>query len=230
MTQRFLFPRWTNDFLALAGVLILAGGAYAGVLFLGATDPKTLNTGYRPKQPIPFSHAIHAGELKMDCRYCHQSVEKSAHSTIPATQVCINCHSPKTKAGAPALSAVHTESEKLKPLHESWRTGKSVEWVRIHRLPDFVYFNHSAHVNRGVSCVTCHGRVDKMDIVHQDKDQSMAWCVDCHRNPAPHLRPVEEITNLAWSAGSAEDQLKLGKTIMEEKNIQPQENCAVCHR
>jgi len=233
--QRFLFPRWTNKFLALLGVLAVTGGAYAGVLFLGATSPVTLNTGYRPEQPVPFSHALHAGELKMDCRYCHNSVDKSAHSTIPPTQTCINCHSPKTSAksptgGAPALSAVHSDSKKLKPVHDSWRTGESVDWVRIHRLPDFVYFNHSAHVNRGVSCVTCHGRVDQMEIVYQAKDQSMAWCIDCHRNPEPHLRPVEEITNLAWSAGSEAEQLELGTKLKAEKNINPQANCAVCHR
>ena len=228
--QRFLFPRWTNKFLALLGVLAAAGGAYAGALFLGATSPVTLNTGYRPEQPVPFSHALHAGELKMDCRYCHNTVDKSAHSSIPPTQTCINCHSPKTAAGAPALSAVHSDSRKLKPIHDSWRTGESVDWIRVHRLPDFVFFNHSAHVNRGVSCVTCHGRVDQMEIVYQAKDQSMTWCIDCHRNPERHLRPVEEVTNLAWSAGSEADQLALGSRLKAEKHINPQANCAVCHR
>jgi len=161
-------------------------------------------------------------------------VDKSAHSQIPATQTCINCHSPKTmnadgSAGGPKWSAIHSESPKLKPLRESWRTGESVDWVRIHRLPDYVYFNHSAHVNRGVSCVTCHGRVDQMEIVHQDKNQSMAWCLDCHRNPEPHLRPVDQVTNLAWSL-PAEEQLELGKKLRAENNINPQTNCAVCHR
>ena len=222
--------------MALLGVLAAAGGAYAGVLFLGATSPVTLNTGYRPEQPVPFSHALHAGELKMDCRYCHNSVDKSAHSTIPPTQTCINCHSPKTAAGAPALSAVHSESKKLKPVHDSWRTGESVDWIRIHRLPDYVYFNHSAHVNRGVSCVTCHGRVDQMSIVYQAKDQSMTWCVDCHRHPEPHLRPVEDITNLAWPVGTKYENyteaqlLELGTELKEKNNIHPQTNCAVCHR
>lgn len=228
--QRFLFPRWTNKLLALLGVLIAGGGAYASVLFLGATSPVTLNTGYQPKQPVPFSHALHAGELKLDCRYCHSNVDKSAHSTIPATQTCINCHSPKTTEGAPVFSSVHSESAKLKPVHESWRTGESIDWVKIHRLPDYVYFNHSVHIARGVSCVSCHGRVDTMEVVYQAKDQSMAWCLDCHRNPAPHLRPIEEVTNLAWSAGSEEEQLALGKKLMEENNIKPQTNCAVCHR
>lgn len=134
------------------GGLIVGGGAlYAAPMFLAATSPVTLNIGYKPTQPVPFSHAIHAGQLKMDCRYCHTSVDKSAHSTVPATQTCINCHSPMTPNGPPTYSAVHSTSPKLKAVHESWRTGESIEWVRIHRLPDYVYFNHSAHVNRGVS-------------------------------------------------------------------------------
>jgi len=230
-TQRFLYPRWTNKFLALVGVLIAGGGAYAGVLFLGATSPVTLNTKYKPTQPVPFSHALHAGQLKMDCRYCHNSVDKSAHSSIPPTQTCVNCHSPKTaEGGAPTLSAVHAESKKLKPVHESWRTGESIDWVRIHRLPDYVYFNHAVHIARGVSCVTCHGRVDKMEEVYQAEDQSMTWCIDCHRNPAPHIRPVDQVTNLGWSLDSEEEQLELGKKLVEENNINPQTNCAVCHR
>jgi hypothetical protein len=128
------------------------------------------------------------------------------------------------------LSAVHAESKKLKPVHESWRTGESIDWVRIHRLPDYVYFNHSIHIARGVSCVTCHGRVDKMDEVYQAEDQSMTWCIDCHRNPAPHIRPVDQVTNLGWSLESEEEQLALGKKLVEENNINPQTNCAVCHR
>ncbi len=164
MNQRYLFPRWTNKFLALCGALLVGGGVlYAGPMFLAATSPETLNTGYQPTQPVPFSHALHAGQLKMDCRYCHTSVDKSAHSSIPATQTCINCHSPATPNGPPTYSAVHSNSPKLQPVRDSWRTGESIDWVRIHRLPDYVYFNHSAHVNRGVSCVTCHGRVDKME-------------------------------------------------------------------
>jgi hypothetical protein len=240
--QRFIFPRWVNKFMALMGILIISGVAvYATPLFLGATSPVTLNEGYQPVQPVPFSHALHAGELKMDCRYCHVSVDKWAHSTVPATKTCINCHSPKTPEGAPVLSAVHSESAKLKPIHDSWRTGESVNWVRIHRLPDFVFFNHSAHVNRGVSCVSCHGRVDKMDVVYQAKDQSMAWCIDCHKNPAPNLRPTEFVTKLDWTAADidpadpelgkfANDPIALGEHLKTQKNINPLVNCATCHR
>lgn len=230
--QRFIFPRWTNKFVLLVLATIAIGGAtIAGpVLYLG-TDPVTLNPGYRPDQPVPFSHALHAGKLKMDCRYCHTSVDKWAHSSVPATKVCINCHSPLSPEGAPVLSAVHPESPKLKAVHDSWRTGQSIDWVRIHNLPDYVYFNHSAHVNRGVSCVSCHGRVDQMEVVYQAENQSMAWCLDCHRNPAPHIRPVEFVTQLDWRAEDiGEDPVELGKRLMAEKHINPHTNCATCHR
>ena len=124
---RFLFPRWTNKFLPLLGLFALGGAGYAGTLFLGATDPVTLNPGYAPDQPVPFSHKIHAGELKMDCRYCHVNVDKAAAATIPPTATCINCHSPMGKDGAPALTAVHPASKKLRAVHESWESGESVQ-------------------------------------------------------------------------------------------------------
>ncbi len=232
--ERFLFPRWTNAFVALLGVLLLGGILYAGTFFLGITSPVTLNIGYQPVQPIPFSHVIHAGKLKMDCRYCHVGVDQAAHATIPATSTCINCHSPASPSGPPVYSAVHDDSNKLvsaklKPLHDSWRTGDSVPWVKIHRLPDYVYFSHVAHVQRGVSCVTCHDRIDKMEQVYQAKELSMTWCVDCHRNPEPHLRPVEFVTQLDWKP-EGEDPADLGARLKAEKNIHPKTNCAVCHR
>ncbi|MEZ6138195.1 MAG: cytochrome c3 family protein [Pirellulaceae bacterium] len=230
--NRFLFPRWINKFLPLLGILLLAGGGYAGTLFLGATDPQTLNPGYMPTQPVPFSHKIHAGELKMDCRYCHTTVEKAAHAAIPPTATCINCHSGiGADGGAPALSAVHADSPKLRAVRESWETGASIPWVRVHDLPDFVFFNHSAHVNRGVSCVSCHGRIDTMDKVYQAKELSMAWCIECHRNPAPNLRPVEFITKLDWEPAEGEGtREEIGQRLIEENNIHPKTNCAVCHR
>lgn len=225
--NRFLFPRWINKFLPLFGVLLLVGVGYAGTLFLGVTDDTTLNPGFAPEQPVPFSHVIHAGKLKMDCRYCHTGVDKGAHATIPSTSTCINCHSPLEASGAPKLSAVHPASDKLKAVHQSWATGKSIPWTRIHRLPDFVFFNHSAHVNRGVSCVVCHGRIDTMEKVYQAKELSMAWCVDCHDNPEPHLRPTEFVTKLDWTTENPEE---LGKKLADENNIHPKTNCAVCHR
>ncbi len=231
--NRFLFPRWINKFLAVFGLLALAGGGYAGTLLLGLTDDVTLNPGYMPTQPVPFSHKIHAGELKMDCRYCHVNVEKAAHASVPPTATCINCHSPIGPDGAPALSAVHPASEKLRPIHESWESGEngeSVPWKRIHRLPDFVYFDHSAHVTRGVSCVSCHGRIDTMDKVYQAKELSMAWCLECHNNPAEHIRPVEHITKLDWEPEDGRTRAEIGAELIEEKGIHPRTNCAVCHR
>lgn len=235
--QRFLFPRWTNP---LVGLLLAAGAA--GAVFAGAmggliTDPQTLNVGYQPKQPVPFSHAIHAGQLKLDCRYCHNTVFDAAHAAVPPTATCINCHSPADEQGITALAAVHAASPKLKPIHESWEEGRSVGWKRIHNLPEFVYFNHAAHVNSGVSCKSCHGRIDQMEEVYQAKELSMAWCIECHRNPEPHLRPVEYVTKLDWEPTDengqelTEDQKQeYGAKLKEEKHINPQVHCAVCHR
>lgn len=229
--NRFLFPRWVNKLLPMLALFGLAGGGYAGAMFLGATDDYTLNPRYQPTQPVPFSHRLHAGELKMDCRYCHVNVEKGAHASVPPTATCINCHSPADETGIPPLSAIHAESTKLAALHESWETGESVPWIRIHRLPDYVYFNHQAHVTRGVSCVTCHGRIDTMDKVYQAKELSMAWCIDCHNNPAENIRPVDLITKLDWEPAEGEGtREEIGHKLIQENDIQPKTNCAVCHR
>ncbi|MCG8653666.1 MAG: cytochrome c family protein, partial [Pirellulales bacterium] len=168
--QRFLFPRWINRFLGILAIALGFGGFYATLMGGLITDPQTLNVGYQPEQPVPFSHAIHAGQLKMDCRYCHNTVFDSAHAAVPPTATCINCHSPADDTGQTALAAVHATGEKsgkLAPIHESWNEGRSVAWKRVHNLPEFVFFNHSAHVNAGVSCKTCHGRIDQMEVVYQ---------------------------------------------------------------
>ncbi len=217
------------------GVLLLAGAGYAGTLFWFATSAQTLNPGFQPTQPVPFSHKIHAGELKMDCRYCHIGVDKAAAASIPPTQTCINCHSPAEAGGAPKFASVKETSPKLKALHESWASGQSVPWVRIHRMPDFVFFNHSAHVNRGVSCVECHGRIDTMDKVFQAKELSMAWCIECHDNPTDRLRPLDQVTNLSWEPEEGKTRHEVGSEILTAfKNagneIAPKTNCAVCHR
>lgn len=228
--NRFLFPRWINKLLPAIGLLLIGGAGYAGTFLLGATDDVTLNPGFTPEQPVPFSHVIHAGKLKMDCRYCHTGVEKGAQATIPSTSTCINCHSPLDASGAPKLSAVHPASEKLKAVHQSWESGKSIPWVKIHRLPDYVFFNHAAHVNRGVSCVVCHGRIDTMERVGQAKELSMAWCVDCHNHPEANLRPVEFVTKLDWKHAESVDPVEFGKKLRDEYDINPKSNCAVCHR
>jgi hypothetical protein len=181
------------------------------------SSPTTIDIGYSPKQPVPFSHAVHAGKLAMDCRYCHTTVEKAAHAAIPPTSICMNCH-----------KLIATESEKLLPVRESYVTGNPIPWVRVHDLPDFAYFNHSAHVTRGVSCVSCHGRIDKMEQVTQVKTLRMGWCLDCHRHPDQNLRPKEFVTDLDWVPG--EDPVQLGKRLREELNINPSTDCSTCHR
>lgn len=228
--ERFLFPRWINPFLLLLGAVIIGGGLYAGAMGGLITDPETLNVGYQPVQPVPFSHAIHAGQLKMDCRYCHNTVFDGAHAAVPATATCINCHSPADENGLTSLASVHEASQRLAPVHESWQTGRSIAWVRVHNLPDFVFFNHSAHVHAGVSCVSCHGRIDQMEVVHQDRQLSMAWCLECHRNPAPHIRPTEFVTQLDWTWPEGTDIDAEVKKLMQEKRIRPLDNCNVCHR
>ncbi|KLU04353.1 cytochrome C family protein [Rhodopirellula islandica] len=233
--KRFLFPRWVNPFLGVLGLALVGGGVYAAAMGGLVTDPQTLNVGYQPTQPVPFSHALHAGQLKMDCRYCHNTVFDAAHAAVPPTATCVNCHSPAAENGQTPLGAVRTESAKLAPIHESWKTGRSVAWMRIHNLPEFVYFNHAAHVNSGVSCVSCHGRIDQMEVVYQHEQLSMAWCITCHRNPNEHLRPVELVTKLDWKAddhdwGEFANQEEFAKAHREEHNINPQVHCAVCHR
>jgi hypothetical protein len=176
----FQFPQWTNSIRPIATLAILGGLVYVVVLIAAAFSPTTTNVGYAPEQPIPYSHALHAGELGIDCRYCHNTVDRAAHASIPPTQTCMNCH-----------DKIKTDSEKLAPLRDSYETGMPIEWVRIHDLPDFSYFDHSAHVTRGVGCVSCHGRVDLMEVVRQEEPLSMGWCLDCHRNPEPELRPLD---------------------------------------
>jgi hypothetical protein len=193
------------------------GGLYLlSMVYLGAS-PRTTDVGYSPIQPVPFSHALHAGELGMDCRYCHTTVETAAEAAIPPTATCMNCH-----------ERIAPESEKLLPVRESHATGRPIDWVRVHDLPDFVYFDHSAHVSRGVSCVSCHGRVDQMEQVYQAKTLSMAWCLDCHRHPEEHIRPKEFVTDLDWTP--TESARDLGARLKEQYNLNPSTDCSTCHR
>ena len=203
----FLFPAWVNKMVILGLASVGLGVGYVATIGFFATHPQVINVGHMPEQPIPFSHALHAGQLKLDCRYCHNTVEKAAHAAIPPTATCGNCHGGKdrVKDGA-SLAAVHLTSEKLAPLRRSLETNEPVEWLRVHEVPGFVYFNHSVHVTQGVSCVECHGRVDKMETVYQAKPLSMKWCLDCHRDPDASIRPVDQVTNLGWNP--SEEELK----------------------
>jgi hypothetical protein len=226
--ERFTFPEWTNRLPALILGLLVFGGGYVAVVGVYGTTPRTLHVGYSPVQPVPFSHKLHVGTLKMDCRYCHNTVDRAAHAAIPPTKTCINCHNAANPDGTVSLAAVFTQSPKLLPVRESQATGKAIEWVRVHNLADFVYFDHSAHVTRGVSCVSCHGRIDKMEQVTQVEELSMAWCLDCHRNPEPHLRPLEFVTQLDWQPD--QDPTVLGAELRKQWNINPSTSCSTCHR
>jgi len=216
--SRYVFPRWSNLLLPTIVVAGLIAPLYVALMVAYGFSPKTTDVGYMPTQPVPFSHAVHAGMLGMDCRYCHNTVEYSAHAAIPPTQTCMNCH-----------TQIHAESPQLALVRESFRSGRPIEWIKVHDLPDYSYFDHSAHVNRGVGCVDCHGRVDQMEIVWQHAPLSMGWCLDCHRNPEPHLRPIDTITIMSLDAArdlTREERLSLKDLY----HISPSENCSTCHR
>lgn len=226
--MHFSFPRWTNRAAYIAIAVLLAGAMYLGAIVYAATAPETLSIGHAPKQPIPFSHKVHAGQLKLDCRYCHNTVEKAAHAAIPPSATCANCHSGADAKGNVPYSSVRSESPSLSPLRQSVATQASIPWKRVHDLPDYVYFDHSAHVNRGVGCVSCHGRVDRMDVVVQDKTLSMTFCLECHREPEKHLRPLDKVTDLAWIPDAAAEEI--GKQIKRDLGVHPRTNCSTCHR
>ncbi len=194
---------------------MLAAGVIGFFWYYGS--PKYTDVGYRPQQPIAYSHKLHAGDLGMDCRYCHNQVEAAQHANIPSVQTCMNCH-----------TLILKSSEKLLPLRESWAAQTPIQWIRVHNLPDYVYFDHSAHLRAGVGCSTCHGNVAQMEVVMQVQPLSMGWCLNCHRHPDPNLRPPAEVTNMQWSPGP--DQAQFAAQLKREKNIAPGENCAVCHR
>mgnify|MGYP001818361256 FL=1 len=167
-------------------------------------------------QPVPCSHAHHPEAMGISCLYCHTSVEESAFAGIPPTATCMNCH-----------KLIWNDSPMLEPVRESLRTGEPIRWARVNDLPDFVYFNHSIHIAKGMGCVSCHGRVDKMPLLRQAVSLQMEWCLDCHRSPEDFVRPRSEIYNMEWEA---EDQAALGARLVEEYEIESLLSCSVCHR
>jgi len=206
-----IFPRSLNKLPLVAALAINVIGASATFGIWYYLTPKHFQVGYAPTQPVPYSHRLHAGQMGMDCRYCHSQVERAAHAQIPATQTCMGCH-----------TMVKSDSQRIAPVKESWESGEPIEWVKIHKLPDHAYFDHSAHLNAGVGCVECHGRVDQMEVVHQDKPLSMAWCLDCHRSPTTHLRPKDQVTNMEWRPEMAAN--------WTPPAVNPPTHCSGCHR
>ncbi len=219
-----IFPKWTNrlPLLIIVGLILVGTAVTAGVWYY--FTPKYARVGYQPVQPVAFSHAIHVNQLGMDCRYCHSAVEKSWFSNIPASGTCVNCHSQVLK-----------DDPRLALVRESAATGKPIPWVQIHRTPDYVYFNHSVHVNRGISCVHCHGQVNEMDEVYHAKPLSMAFCLDCHRNPAAFIRPADKVTDLTWQWSTdpkqnAELQRANGEKFVHDWKVESLQHCSACHR
>ena len=219
-----IFPEWVNKLRPIVASMLLMGPIYLVFLIDYGASPKTTDVGYQPTQPIPFSHKLHAGDLKMDCRYCHNAVEKSWYSNVPASSVCMNCHNQVLK-----------DDPKLALVRESAATGEPIPWVQVHKVPDYVYFNHSVHVNRGFSCVECHGPVNKMDEVYHAKPFGMAFCLECHRDPASRIRPLDKITDLDWTwsedaAEAAELQRENGEQLVHDWRVESLVNCSACHR
>lgn len=211
----------------VVGLLTAAGLVVTGWYYYAL--PSYTRVGYQPEQPVPFSHELHAGHLGLDCTFCHQSVFESPHATVPNTQVCMSCHN-KEKAN------VKGTSPNILPLYTSYKTGQPVEWRRVHKLPEYAYFNHAVHVNKGVSCVSCHGQVNEMKVVWHDQLLTMGWCLKCHTDPDKSLRPTAEVTNLAWAApqtaGQSPEQAKLdvGAQVRRDLQVNPPTTCQSCHR
>lgn len=185
-----IFDRSSNALarasLVLTGLIVIALGVTLDQL---QRSPWVTRQGQRAEQPVPFSHKHHVQGLGLQCQYCHVTVEKSSYAGIPPTKTCMNCH-----------AQIWTNAELLKPVRDSYATGESLPWIRVHDLPDYVYFNHSIHVNKGIGCATCHGRVDQMPLMFAQNTLQMEWCLDCHRNPSKNLRPTSEIYNMVWKA------------------------------
>jgi hypothetical protein len=176
--------------LVLTGLIVIALGVALNSL---QRSPWVTRQGQRPDQPVPFSHKHHVEGLGLQCQYCHTSVEKSSYAGIPPTKTCMNCH-----------SQIWTNAQLLEPVRQSWATGESIQWIKVHDLPDFVYFNHEIHVNKGIGCASCHGRVDEMPLMYEQNSLQMEWCLNCHRDPGKNLRPTSEVYNMAWAGPSTD--------------------------
>ena len=216
-----IFPRSTN---AISRVSIFGAAFFAlGLLMVVYTimrSPYVTQVNVARDQPVPFSHQHHVEGLGIDCRYCHTTVEKAAFANIPPTKTCMNCH-----------SQIWNQSPELEPVRESFRTDKSIEWVKVYDLPDYVYFNHSIHVAKGVGCETCHGRIDRMPLVEQHPNLQMSWCLECHRNTERFLRPRSEIFTMGYVP--AGQQREIGARLQQEYHVRPAwelTNCSTCHR
>lgn len=199
---------------------------YGAVIFAGLLSYVLYEVGqssyYRAQtipqiQPVPFSHEHHVAQLGIDCRYCHTSVEKSAFAGMTSTQTCMSCH-----------SQIWTNAAMLAPVRESYETGQSIAWTRVNALPEFVYFNHSIHIAKGIGCTTCHGQIDKMALTWRATTLQMTWCLDCHRHPEDYVRPKNEVFNVDYAPPP--NQLELGRELVRKYKILSLTSCETCHR
>jgi hypothetical protein len=213
-----LFRRSSNSIAKVsivAALLLVSGIVWAAYrIDQGAF---ITNAYVAPDQPVPFSHKHHVTDDGIDCRYCHTSVETSAFAGIPPTETCMSCH-----------SQIWNNAEMLAPVRASYQTGQSLSWTRVHDLPDFVFFNHSIHIHKGIGCSTCHGRVDQMPLTYKVNTLYMQWCIECHRDPARFVRPRDQVFNMAYQPPA--DQLTLGRRLVAEYQIQSLTDCVTCHR
>ncbi len=213
-----VFHRSTNT---LSRVSIFGGIFILGFLVWAWAELNASNYATRAKvpvnQPVPFSHEHHVGGLGIDCRYCHTSVENSSFAGIPPTKTCMNCH-----------SQIWVNAPMLEPVRQSFRTDQSLHWIRVHDLPDYVYFNHSIHVAKGIGCTTCHGAIDKMPLTWQEASLQMSWCLDCHRHPEEYVRPKSEVFSVAYQPPP--NHVEVGRNLVKEYHIQSLTSCSTCHR
>ncbi|WP_263138805.1 cytochrome c3 family protein [Pseudomonas sp. RIT-PI-AD] len=215
-----IFSRAADTWFRVAMLVTLGGliGVFIVALLLERSDYQT-GRGWVVRQPVPFSHQHHAGALRIDCRYCHAGVEDSPRAGFPPTHTCMSCH-----------SQLWTQADMLAPVRRSLEENRPLRWNRVVALPDYVYFQHDVHVRSGVGCVSCHGQVERMPLLHKAEPLSMSFCLDCHRDPAPRLRPPEAVTDMDWHTD--EDRRQLGERLMRERHIDPARltSCGVCHR
>ena len=216
MPQIFHPSTNTISRLTIFGGAILVVGLVTALAAINRSSYVT-EVGVARSQAVQFSHKHHVSDDGIDCRYCHTSVEQSSFAGIPSTKICMSCH-----------SQIWAESPILAPVRESFRTGKSLVWTRVHNLPGFVYFDHSIHVHKGVGCVTCHGRVDQMPLMWREHSLYMEWCLECHRNPERFVRPREHVFSMDWQPPS--DQIALGQKLVRQYKIERLTSCSVCHR
>ncbi|HEX9018103.1 MAG TPA: cytochrome c3 family protein [Anaerolineaceae bacterium] len=216
-----IFPPRSNTIAraSILAVLVLLVVVTGGLVWYVHSSTFT-QVGVTIPQPVPFPHSFHVGVVGLNCRYCHESVDKSSFAGMPPTETCMSCH-----------SIIKTSSPLLAPVRDSYKTGQPVQWNRVYKVPDYVYFNHEIHVNKGVACETCHGRVDQQATAVRVKYFYMSWCLDCHRDPTQYLRPKDKVYEMGYTPSG--DQKTVGAQLVKDYNVMPPSqltNCSICHR